>query len=286
MRATPERLQQFARLSLQRILPQTVAVALDNLRGVFESLAQGMDWSWIPPMVRRVRRRAAPSAGSTRPFYHADVLLGLGQTLMQTAYSATAEMADPVAFRDGLMIALLATVPVRIHAFSLIQVGQHLNRQPHGKWTLDWAGDETKGRRPDHWPFPEFLVQALDAYLRVARPALMVRAPNPANAGHHLWVGVGGGPIGDQTIRKIIKARTGAALGKPLLPHAFRTSAATTYVLEHPEHAIEAAALLAHTDFRITEEHYLAGRRQLAVRIAHRGLERYRRDVAENVFRE
>jgi integrase len=195
---------------------------------------------------------------------------------MQGACNATDEVVDPAAFRDGLIIALLATVPVRIHAFSLIRIGQHLNRQAQGGWTLDWTGDETKGRRPDHWPFPDFLTQALEVYLHVVRPALVARETNAASADHRLWIGVGGGPIGDQTIRKIIKARTAAAFGKPVHPHAFRTSAATTHVIENPEHAIEASALLAHTDFRITEKHYLAGRRQLAVRIAHRGLERYR----------
>src|ERR1019366_9841646 len=78
-------------------------------------------------------------------------------------------------------------------------------------------------------------------------------------------------------IRKIIKQRTAEGLGATILPHAFRTSAATTFVLENPEHAIEASALLSHTDFRTTEKHYLAGRRQMAVKVAHQALRRVRR---------
>jgi site-specific recombinase XerD len=123
---------------------------------------------------------------------------------------------------------------------------------------------------------PSFLVAPLDRYLAEARPALEARCPK-SSASDHLWIGVSGKPIGDQIIRKIIKRRTAEALGSPVRPHAFRTSAATTFVLENPEHAIEASALLAHTDFRTTEKHYLAGRRQLAVRVAHQALTRIRR---------
>ena len=88
--------------------------------------------------------------------------------------------------------------------------------------------------------------------------------------------------IGPQAIRKIIKRRTAEVLGTPILPHAFRTSAATTFVLEYPEHVIEASALLAHTDFSTTEKHYLAGRRQLAVRVTHQALRRIRRNATAN----
>jgi integrase len=106
---------------------------------------------------------------------------------------------------------------------------------------------------------------------------LEARKPKTQPITDHLWIGDSGQPIGDQTIRKIIVRRTAEVHGTPIMPHAFRTSVATTFVLENPEHAIEASALLAHSDFRTTEKHYLAGRRQIAVRVAQDALQRVRR---------
>jgi hypothetical protein len=77
---------------------------------------------------------------------------------------------------------------------------------------------------------------------------------------------------GDQIIRKIIKWRTAEALGASIPPQVLRTSAATTFVLEHPEHAMEASTLRSNTDFSNSEQYYLVGCRQMAVQVAHQAL--------------
>jgi integrase/recombinase XerD len=276
-RPTNDRVCHFVQHALKRLHPRTVAVTIVNLAGVLKSLEPGLDCKWMLSIARRVKRLGAASPPTPKPFLHAGALLGIGEELMLGACDAIGEVSDPVAFRDGLIIALLAAVPVRIHAFSCLRVGRHLRKRSTGAWTLDWEASETKGRREDHWSVPAFLVPTLETYLDAARPALQARNLGCPSSADHMWIGLCGQPIGDQTIRKIIKRRTAEALGEPIRPHAFRTSAATTFVLEHPEHAIEAAALLAHTDFRMTEKHYLAGRRQLAVRVAHGALGRLRR---------
>ena len=277
-RATPDRVRRFVERALDRLQPQTVAVAIVNLKGVLESLAPDVDYGWMKPIMRRLEWRARATPPAPKPFCHASVLLSIGEELILGARDDTQAVIDPTSFRDGLMIALLATVPVRIHAFSCIRIGCHLRQQGTGAWSLDWK-DETKGRREDHWFVPIFLASPLETYLREARPALDARKPKARPATEHLWIGDSGVPIGDQTIRKIIKRRTAETRGAPIKPHAFRTSAATTFVLENPEHAIEASALLAHRDFRTTERHYLAGRRQMAIRIAHDALKRVRRNT-------
>jgi integrase/recombinase XerD len=271
-RATPERIRQFVGHAQSWLKPRTVAVGIINLKGVLDSFDPESDRSWMKPIVRRLERRGKATPPAPKPFCHSSVLLRIGEQLMRDACDAI-YVIDPEAFRDGLIIALLASVPVRIHAFSLIRIDQHLRKQAFGGWTVNWEASETKGRREDNWSVPRFLVPWLDTYLDEVRPTLQKAGPTV----DQLWIGVSGQPIGDQIIRKIIKRRTAQALGAPILPHAFRTSAATTFVLENPEHAIEASALLSHTDFSTTEKHYLAGRRQMAVQVAHQALRRLRR---------
>jgi integrase/recombinase XerD len=276
-RATQERVRRFVRHALGWLQHRTVAVAIVNLAGVLRSLEPELDCYWMFRFARHLKWKAAATPPSPKSFCHAALLFRIGEDLMGNACDIAGDVTGPVAFRDGLIISLLASVPVRIHAFSCIRIGQHLCRRSGGIWTLHWAADETKGKRQDDWPVPSFIVRNLETYLQQVRPALQARAPKSTPHADHLWIGVSGLPIGDQIIRRIIKRRTAEALGAPVLPHAFRTSAATTFVLDNPEHAIEAAALLAHRDFRITEQHYLAGRRQLSVRVAHQALERVRR---------
>jgi integrase len=275
-RATPARVRQFVKHVLCWLHPRTVAMTIINLKGVLDRFDPDTDRNWMKRLARRLKWKAKATPPQPKPFCHASVLLRIGEQLMAGACDI-GQVSDPVAFRDGLIIALLVTVPVRIHAFSLIRIGQHLRQQGTGIWSLDWEANETKGRREDDWLVPAFLVPQLETYLQQARPALRAKAGKPQQAADHLWIGVSGQPIGDQTIRKIIKRRTADVLSATILPHAFRTSAATTFVLENPEHAIEASALLAHTDFRTTEKHYLAGRRQMAVKAAHQALRRVRR---------
>ena len=54
-------------------------------------------------------------------------LTALGRNLMKDAQTAEGGIASLVAYRDGLMIALLSLRPIRRHTFSLIRIGVHLN---------------------------------------------------------------------------------------------------------------------------------------------------------------
>ncbi len=271
-RMNPSRLVGYLKDLHARVTPPSLARGVCDLYGIMTSIAPEQDWTWF----RDVRRLASENARHYPPkpkqFVHAGELVKVGRHLLAAAYGGAEELVDPIAFRDGLIILMLIMVPVRITQFSAVEPAKHFLQDESCEWVVHWDAPETKTRRADDHPVPKPLIELLRIYFDVVRPALRARRPKSQNA-ETLWVGNSGITIGSQTLRKIIQARTKAALGRAVNPHVFRSSAATTYVLEAPEHAMEAGALLGHTNFDTTQRYYLLGHRVKAIKMAHAALE-------------
>ena len=96
-------------------------------------------------MRRRHRiRRAGPVITSVQ-------LLDLGQELMdesQPGPNTPIRMADAVRYRDGLMIALLAFIPLRRKNLAAIEIGRHLIQDGDG-WFIIIPCTETKTEHAD-----------------------------------------------------------------------------------------------------------------------------------------
>jgi integrase len=54
-----------------------------------------------------------------------------------------------------------------------------------------------------------------------------------------------------------VTKRTAEAFGKPVNPHAFRHSAASTLACEDPAHVRISATILGHSRFQTTEQYYI-----------------------------
>ena len=177
-----------------------------------------------------------------------------------------------IAFRDGLMTALLALAPLRLRNFAGLSLGHSLVRQG-SLWWITVPGTETKNHRPYERPFPERLLPALQRYLDEVRPALLQRKGHWARpVGSTLWVSCHGSPLSEIRIYELIVARTAAAFGAPVNPHLFRHSAATSLALVSPEAVRSGAQVLGHTNYTITQEYNLA-RALDAARRYHKVLE-------------
>lgn len=70
-------------------------------------------------------------------------------------------MCDALAYRDGLMIALLATAPVRRNNFANL-ILHHTIVKSGSTWTIMLSGTETKGGRPLEYPVPPRVGDRLD----------------------------------------------------------------------------------------------------------------------------
>ena len=72
-------------------------------------------------------------------------------------------MDDAVRYRDGLMIALLAFIPIRRKNLAALEIGRHLVREGDG-WFVIIPGEEAKTGTAIEFPVPELLESYL-AYL-------------------------------------------------------------------------------------------------------------------------
>src|SRR5262249_49045214 len=155
-------------------------------------------------------------------------------------------------FRDGLMVALLAVCPIRLKNLAGLEIGRTF-KQIRSSWWIVLPASETKERRADERPAPDFLTQWVDRYLKDHRPILA--HTNDALAS--LWLAANDGqPLGYDSVASIISRTTLATLGVDVSPHLFRTSAGSTAAMHAGQTPHLASALLHHTDPAVTEEHY------------------------------
>ena len=105
-----------------------------------------------------------------------ETLYALGIALMDSALSSgkpvTASSVQ-TAYRDGLIIAFLALIPLRRRTLGL-QIGRHLVRSRAG-WAVDIPANDTKSKRPFDLPFSRDLSARIDFYLKEIRSRIQVR---------------------------------------------------------------------------------------------------------------
>ena len=128
-----------------------VAVDLDGLRGALRLICPGVDWSWLLTLAKRIKA-AAPRTPRKYHLVTSDHLYALGIELMDHAVAGTdsAELiskAHALEYRDGLIIALLALIPLRSRALVALRIGKQLVKTGDF-WDLDIPAADTKTRRP------------------------------------------------------------------------------------------------------------------------------------------
>ena len=96
----------------------------------------------------------------------------LGIDLMETSEECSTNPKMMGQFRDGLMIALLASRPIRLGNLAQIEIGRHLRRLGDTFW-LFFDSDEMKNGRSLEFPLPRQLTEPLDRYIDEVRPQFM-----------------------------------------------------------------------------------------------------------------
>ena len=94
-------------------------------------------------------------------------------------------MRSALNIRNGLMVAMLASCPIRAKNLTGLTLGRSLHLS-NSCWWIDLQGSETKNGRPDTRMLPEFLTPALELYLRKARPFLLT-GRDPRDSGRQIW---------------------------------------------------------------------------------------------------
>jgi hypothetical protein len=150
----------------------------------------------------------------------------------------------------ALMVALLAACPIRLKNFAALET-QECFRKIGETWWIFLK--DTKSRRPDHRPVPDFLAGAIERYLEVYRPILLSNSVDqetngtshrsrrrkskkvsPARITSALWISRFGGPMSYGQVQRVITETSYRLINVCLSPHLFRVAGATTAALYSP----------------------------------------------------
>jgi integrase/recombinase XerD len=246
----------------------TIAINLGHLRGALKLIAPDTDWSWLLTITKRIAATAPRKAGK----YHlvtSDRLYALGIKLMDGAV-ADAEAAGRIRkayafqYRDGLVIAFLALIPLRRRTLAALRIGRHLVKTGD-LWSLDIPAADTKARRALDYPISREISERINLYLEQFRG----RIPG-ANKHTSLWASNQGCPMCGMAIYAAVRKRTKKAFGFAVNLHRFRHAAASFWSSHDPVNVRGAKDLLGHASFDPTEKHYIMGQSRLAGRaLAH-----------------
>src|SRR5262249_32298626 len=173
-RLTAERVRRFVEHLGQTNTPLSVAIQVDSLYGAARTLMPNQDWIWL----RKIKTRlfaVAPQGDTPRPVITSVQLVDLGMSLMQEIYVCADKpisIADAIRYRDGLMIALLAQVPLRHRNFAALEIGRDLIKEGDD-WSIIVPPEETKTKTYLDFPVPKSLRNQLSTYLIRIRPRML-----------------------------------------------------------------------------------------------------------------
>ena len=226
--------------------------------------ARGSDWSWLLSITKRIAA-AAPRKARKHHQVTSDQLYALGVGLMDHAI-ASADAAKRISaahtfeYRDGLVIALLALIPVRSRTLVALRIGKHLVRTGD-LWALDIPAADTKTRRPLDYAISKELSARFDLYLQRFRG----RIPG-ADTHSGLWASNQRRPMCAMAIYAAVRRRTKKAFGFGVNLHRFRHAAATFWSVRDPVNVRGSKDLLGQASFGTTEKHYIMSQSRLAGR--------------------
>lgn len=277
-RVTEETVRAYVGDLRSRVAPRTVVSSLVGLKVMMKALAPELDWHWLAVVCNRLNVQSAPSKdkrarmrSTTEIHQHA---LNELERLRRTTLGRRIER---VAFRDALMIALMACRPLRLGNFTSLDIGGRFHQEA-GHWMIEIPGNETKNGDPLTFDVPATLVPCLHIYLGQIRPAFLANAQAETNA---LWLGFQGQPLAYHTVHCRIVYVTRKWFGMPINPHLFRDCAATTMSSCSVEDALASAALLGHRNFATTEKHYIRANQLEASRLVASQVSRIARELME-----
>jgi integrase len=165
----------------------TLFMTLNKLKQIARHLAPSADFKWLTDVAADLKAEDGPV--TRRPAVDATELLSAGLTLVEE-YSAChrpMDLTSALNIRDGLMVALLASCPIRAKNLGGLTLGQSLHFSD-SCWWIDLKDSETKSGRPDMRMLPAFLSVALERYLLEARPFLLSYL-DPREASPPAWTG-------------------------------------------------------------------------------------------------
>jgi integrase len=244
-RVTCEHVAAYVAKLQAEVSPYTVLCPVQELYDALRAMAPGTDWVWLAQLYRNLRKQVRPVRDKLAHVKAPQELMAVGERLMDEAEAAPEWSARrrAVAYRDGLLIALLAYSPIRLKNLAMMRLGRYL-RKVSGCWQILFATDESKSKVPYEAIFPSAIESRLERYLDVHRPVLMrgERADGRADAApinqelDAVWVSEVGTHLEYRALERRIFVQTRDAFGCGIYPHMFRDCAATAVAVVTKAH--------------------------------------------------
>jgi integrase len=133
-----------------------------------------------------------------------------------------------VQYRDGLIVSVLAVIPLRRGTLAALQIGRHLIKVGD-HWELDIPAEDTKTRRPLDYSISEELSARIDQYLGRFRGRIRGSDKHPG-----LWPSHHSIPMRPDSINLSVQKRTKRVFGFGVNLHRFRHAAATFWSIYDP----------------------------------------------------
>ena len=255
---TQEGVASFAsKLEDRGLRPRSIATYIYNLAVLVKAAKLPGDWDWLDMDAADLVRRSkdCPKLKNARNLPHPLDIWRLGLSLVEQARKlGPSTIAAAAAYRDGVLLMLAVSQPLRLGNLAGIKIGSTLVIEDGHAVRLDIPGNEMKSRRPlavHLWPE---LQPVLDEYIAEWRPIL-----GRGHGGSELWLGARAARVHPaMTVRgvyKVICARTAAAFGKHINPHLLRDVAATAMIEADPSRPRLASDLLQHHSPDIIREY-------------------------------
>lgn len=227
----------------------SVASELSFLMRSVCAMAPEVQWTWLRQLHYHWQKLARPRDKRAK-IVHPSRLYNLGLLLMDGAEQVPQVSAKGQAFRDGLLIALLAARPLRGRSLSAMRIGS-LSRAGD-KYVIAISHEDTKADKDIEFPLPPSLTVYIERYLE------HYRAMHASATTHEgMWPSVKGGPLQRGSIYSIICKRTKSAFGFSINPHLFRDIAATSIARYTPGNIHLARDILTHANLSTTAQYYI-----------------------------
>lgn len=245
---------------------KSIAMYLSGTYRTLKRLCPDTDWKWLCAMVEAVRAKATPIIDK-HGLPHIGELFWYGIELLTAVHETPKFPAHTraIAYRDGLMVALLACRPfMRLRNLHMLSFGTHLTKE-HGRYRLGFLPYQRKGKKTIAAPLPLMLTQVIDRYSEIYRRALVESSGFDPNR-MELWVSQDGYVLHPHRISQIISSLTLKKFGRAIPPHLFRNATAASYCHTASEHVLDLPSALDHGGLTMSEKYIWFAGQNLAVR--------------------
>ena len=257
-RVTRERVTAYLRELERTNRGHTLHNRIQELGNAMRALAPAGDWRWLQRAASRLRSSTIPARDKRARLRPIADLVAQGFRMMNEAdrQQGFSDLGRAAYYRDGLVMAFLASHPLRLRNLAALRIGYHLLAEGD-RFVLKLPAADTKSRRAYEAVIAGPLSRALRQYLDYHRLVLLnARGRWHSAAGDALWISRDGSPCREETFANIIRKHTREPGEPPLSPHLFRSCAATSLAIDAPGSVDIVPAVLGHTSRKTGERYY------------------------------